>query len=534
MRSYIKRLRYLGGSGLHFSSFSQITSRKYHHNLPILDFYKKTTGESISEDHLSVLKKKHPHIDEVTHDRLQCILQILQKFGITPEEACRNLHVFSMNPITMDNYGEILRECGFVSVSAKHIIKYHTLVKSRTIARLKKEGLLPTDFEMEQTILDKFQEWPASSKTLQNFSDSDTSILKIRMNVLERFLHWKLSVTSEEFRKYCKNYLPLKHKPMSDIQEAINIAQNDIKFDNAGIRRNGFVISADPLHTKLILENVSTLAGMDIRDVLKIEPAILKNNYNSLIQVRDVLEEFRISEEAQRRCLKVYCMRPETVRERLEELRSLKEYQVLSTNPRILLLVIHKKKMLNRLTKIESAKKQCYSLNHLVSSTKVFNNYINSFGDKVCGRDIATLISSSLNTLPAHETGGQAELARRVLHQLRRHKYWLHVAMNVIDENIQFLKNKFDDRIIFNNCLILLYPVAEVKYYIDSLLSMRKGRETNDSLKEDLAYNNVHFNSLSDDQILSLVLYTIEKKYHFSGDGIWARQDGMRVVTQTN
>lgn len=110
------------------------------------------------------------------------------------------------------------------------------------------------------------------------------------MNVLERFLHWKLTVTPEEFRKYCKNYLPLKHKPMSDIQEAINIAHDDIKFDKAGIRRNGFVISADPLHTKLILQNVGTLAGMDIREALKIEPAILKNNYNSLMQVRDVLE----------------------------------------------------------------------------------------------------------------------------------------------------------------------------------------------------------------------------------------------------
>lgn len=77
---------------------------------------------------------------------------------------------------------------------------------------------------------------------------------------------------------------------MADIQEAINIAQNEIKFDKEGIRRNGFVISADPLHTRLILENVGTLAGMNIQDVLKIEPAILKNNYNAILQIRDILE----------------------------------------------------------------------------------------------------------------------------------------------------------------------------------------------------------------------------------------------------
>ncbi|KAH9634002.1 hypothetical protein HF086_001204 [Spodoptera exigua] len=445
MRLCIKRLRFLSGGSLHFSHTSQVKRRQYSHGIPFLDFYKTTTGTTISEDHLTVLKKKHPHIMEVTHDSLQCTLQILQK--------------------------------------------YHTFIRSRTIAWLKKEGLLSEDIQLEQVLLDKFQEWPESSKTLQKFCDTNTSVLTIRMNILEKFLNWKLAVSSEEFRKYCRNYLPLQHKPMSDIQEAIRIAENEIKFDKAGIRRNGFVISADPLHTKLILENVRTLAGMDIRDVLKIEPAILKNNYNSIIQVRNILE--------------------------------------------MLLLVIHKKKMLNRLTKIETAKKQCFSLNHLVSSSKVFNNYINSFGDKVCGRDIAILITSSLK-LPAHNGRGQAARITAVLNQLRRHKYWLHVAMSVIDENIQFLRNKFDHQIIMNNCVILLYPVSEVKYYIETLLCMRSGQEVNDEQNDELNYSNVRYDCLTDAQILSLVLYTIEKKYHFSGDGIWCRQDGLKVESQKN
>ncbi|XP_035429892.2 transcription termination factor 5, mitochondrial [Spodoptera frugiperda] len=533
MRLCIKSWRCLSAGNLNFSHISHVKSRRYSHGIPFLDFYKKTTGTTISGDHLTVLQKKHPHIMEVTHDSLQCTLQILQKFGITAEEACSNLHVFSMNPITMENYGDILRECHFVTISAKQIIKYHTFIRKRTIAWLKKEGLLSEDIQLEQVILDKFQEWPESGKTLQKFCDTKTSVLTIRMSILERFLSWKLAVSQEEFQKYCRNYLPLQHKPMSDIQEAIRIAENDIKFDKAGIRRNGFVIAADPLHTKLILENVSTLAGMDIREVLKIEPAILKNNYNSIIQVRNILEEYRISEETQRKCLKVYCMRPETVRERLDELRSLKEYKVLSTNPRMLLLVIHKKKMLNRLTKIESAKKQCFSFNHLVSSSKVFHNYISSFGDKVCGRDIAILISSSLQ-LPPHDGRGQAAQVNAVLNQLRRHKYWLHVAMSVIDENIQFLRNKFDHQIIINNCLILLYPVSEVKYYIETILSMRSGREVSAAQNDELNYSNVRYDCLTDAQILSLVLYSIEKKYHFSGDGIWCRQDGLKVETQKN
>ncbi|CAH0600532.1 unnamed protein product [Chrysodeixis includens] len=529
MRLCLINLRCLRGGGIDLQNVFKIPWRKYHDN-PFLDFYKKTTGHTLTMDYLQVLKKRHPHIDEITQERLQCTLQILEKFNITPEEACNNLHVFSMNPITMDNYGEILKECGFISISPKHIIKYHTIVKHRRITQLKKDGLLPPDIELEQFILDKFQDWPDSCKTLQRFPESTSTILTIRVNILERFLHWKLSVTPEQFEKYCKNYLPLKHKPMSDIQEAISLAQNEIKFDKEGIKRNGFIISADPIHTKLLLENVGRIAGLDIRDAVKIEPAILKNNYNSIIQVRNVLEEYRISDEAQRRCLKVFCMRPETVRERLEEFTNLKEYQVLKTNPRILLLVVHKKKMMNRLSKIQTAKKQCFSLNHLVSSNKIFNNYISSFGDKVCGRDIAILISSSLTQLPS--VYNNVSLEQGILSQLRRHKYWLHVAMTSIDENLTYLKKKFDHQIIFNNCQIVLYPVSEVQYYIDKLLNRRK-HQKNDEPNTDLHYNYLNSDSLTDDQILSLVLYEIEKRYHFSGDGIWARQDAMKMESLT-
>lgn len=110
------------------------------------------------------------------------------------------------------------------------------------------------------------------------------------MSVLESYLTWKLSITTDDFQKYCRNYLPLKHKPMSDVQEAIDIALNMINFNIEDIRRNGFILSSDPIKTKLIIENVPSLAGLDIREAIRIEPAILKNNYNSLLKIRDLLE----------------------------------------------------------------------------------------------------------------------------------------------------------------------------------------------------------------------------------------------------
>lgn len=71
-----------------------------------------------------------------------------------------------------------------------------------------------------------------------------------------------------------------------------------------------------------------------------------------------------------------------------------------------------------------------------------------------------------------------------------------------------------------------------MQHYINNLLSLR-GHERSELLPDDLNFN-IKFDSLTDDQILSVVLYVIEKKYHFSGDGIWARQDGVKVDSQVN
>ncbi|KOB73441.1 Uncharacterized protein OBRU01_11104 [Operophtera brumata] len=205
--------------------------------------------------------------------------------------------------------------------------QYHTIAKSSTIASLKKQGIMRDDIELEEALLKYF--------------------MTIRTSVLERYLKWRLSITTEEFEKYCRNYLPLRHKPMSDIKEALDLAQEEIKFDIKAIRRNGFLIAANPVNTKLILENVLTL-------------------------------------------------------------------------------VIHKKKMMNRINKIEKAKKQ-----------------------------------------------------------------------------------------------------TEIEHHIDVFLKMRNQQHLDTQV--DITYHNLNHKAFSDDQILSLVLYQIEKKYHFSGDGIWSRVEGNKA-----
>lgn len=81
------------------------------------------TDNALSEKMLAKYKKRHPHIVNLSQYQLDNTLKILEKFNISPVEACWNIHIFCMNPITMDNYGEILKECGFISINTQHIIK---------------------------------------------------------------------------------------------------------------------------------------------------------------------------------------------------------------------------------------------------------------------------------------------------------------------------------------------------------------------------------------------------------------------------
>lgn len=80
-------------------------------------------GQSIDVNMLSKLKQLHPKIDIISGEDIKCSLQILKKFGISEMEACNYPHILTMNPITMDNYGEILKECGFIKLIPMYIIR---------------------------------------------------------------------------------------------------------------------------------------------------------------------------------------------------------------------------------------------------------------------------------------------------------------------------------------------------------------------------------------------------------------------------
>ncbi|CAH2267181.1 jg2913 [Pararge aegeria aegeria] len=439
-------------------------NRQYCRGVPFLSLYSTVFG-ALPDNISSHLQRKHPKIISLSEESLKCTLQVLSKFAISAEDACLEPHIFCMNPISMDNYGEILKECDFTSILPTHIIRYHTFVKSRTITQLKNKGLLRDNVNMEEKLHEHFHEWPKECHQYKNFQDTNTNIY--------------------------------------------------------------------PVNTKLILDNVDSLGGMDIRDVIRAEPAILKNNYQAVLEIKNLLTQYNISDDAQQHCLRVYCMRPKTVRERLEQLSNVKEYQILSTNPRVLYMVVHERKMMNRLNKIRAAQKQCYSLNNLVSSTKLFNTlelerYVNFFlkirkGDTSAKENSNIEVDSTYNNINCRILTDR-EILSLVLYEIEK-KY--HFSGDGI-------WTRFDGGKSDTPSVSKKLKQLELERYVNFFLKIRKGdtsAKENSNIEVDSTYNNINCRILTDREILSLVLYEIEKKYHFSGDGIWTRFDGGKSDT---
>jgi hypothetical protein len=74
---------------------------------------------------------------------------------------------------------------------------------------------------------------------------------------------------------------------------------------------------------------------------------------------------------------------------------------------------------------------------------------------------------------------------------------------------------KFTKDEIYDNFLLLLYPVSKIRPKLEELLEWKS--ETDGSRK----ISDVEVKTISNSKLLSLCLYFMESEYHFTGDAIY-------------
>ncbi|XP_049852916.1 transcription termination factor 5, mitochondrial isoform X2 [Schistocerca gregaria] len=270
------------------------------------------------------------------------------------------------------------------------------------------------------------------------------------------------------------------------------------------------------LHNSVLRYYLSWRLQIDQDRITKMMNTYKRFKYKSLrlmVRTLKILEddlgfsrekEHGISDVAIQRCPHVFTLSSETVRWRLEQLQEVPEFQALVKHPRVLRLVHYQNKAQSRLDHLHEAQVRCASLHVLCTSRKHFQKYVTEGSDRTKGMDIMYYLSS---VLKIDET--------IIRHSMQLHPFYCHVPLVSIKSTLDLLLERgYTEQQILENVQLLLYPRSDVEDELNRLPCREE------LLPEHLCVDSEDFCILKDHH-LGLCLYFLERRHHFTGNGVW-------------
>lgn len=274
------------------------------------------------------------------------------------------------NELTVENRYNVLKECGIEIVTISLLAKY-VAVMNRTVASLKSLGHIPFHVNVVERLRECFTDIDVELKS--QYACNENMDLKIlRQHITNYYLQQRLDMSSSDLEKLWKVYGRIRHKGFRSTQKMVNVLLEDLNFTKDRIKKNAFMLYGDADNVRRIIKEIPTIDGHDIRDILYKRPKIMMSSCDALISTLQHVKDFGIGENAVFRCLEVLTLGPDTVLERLRDLNEIEEFQVLSTNPRVLRLVHYQNKARLRLDYLSQLKVRCASLHILSCGSEAF------------------------------------------------------------------------------------------------------------------------------------------------------------------
>ncbi|XP_072936004.1 transcription termination factor 5, mitochondrial-like [Epargyreus clarus] len=475
---------------------------------------------NISESQARFLQIKNRCVKKLNGDEIKNLVKTVNELGFPSDVVVNEPSICSILPVTLKFRYRVLEECGVLNLSVKHLVSYMSLIKEKTIGELKTLGVISPLVNIENKLANCMTQWPTSLTTLVYGDVDKLTLYSLRLKIIQRYLELILDITEIEFSRGLKIYPTLKHRPLAVINETLSILQTKISMPTEKIKSNFYLIHADPDNMKHILFKLRSIGGIDIKEVIRRYPKLAVKSYTSLLEIRNVLEEFGISNEAQTRCFQIYTLSPQTVKERLEKARSIPEFKTFLNHPRFLKMIHYNNTAMKRLRHLYDMNKKCLSLNVLSGSTAHYEIFEKAPGDRLGkGKDLVFCISESL---------GNAYSMNDIRKRVKRHPFWINIPLVQVKYVYEKLSTEFSPKDIYENCPILLYPWNKVK---DVMNLVNKSCDSNQPLH---LYEFLDLQKLSNTQKLSLILYLLEKNHYFSGNGVWNDEKNKNIDTVSN
>lgn len=418
---------------------------------------------------------------------------------ITPKDIKERPLTLLINTLTLQNRKEVYQECGFTEPYPLMFYDKFVTILNKKINILRAYNYFPHDLDIVERLCSRLD---VPIDQLKFNKADEMPLASLRETIIGDYLKKRIDMPQQDLEKIFDVYSRLKNKSFSNLVRNIDILENNLKLSRDKIVSNGFVLHADPDNILKILELVPSIGDEPVREVIKKRPKILMTKAESMRKIIDEIISFGIDERGILKCLEILTLGPDTVFSRLAQLKTVKEFDVLRSNPRILRLIHYQKKAKTRLDYLKQLKISCVSLHILSSPSPTFEKYARDGVDKSKGCDLVNYLSKHFK---AKESA--------VRNMLTRNPHWCHVSSLRAKQCIDFLiYQNFSEQEIFDNLLITLYPQSKVESKLNALLEWRKDNSHVYGVKLD---------KINNQQLLSLCLYFIEAEYHFSGDGIW-------------
>lgn len=471
----------------------------------------------LSENVAEYLILKHPHISKIDENSLKTLIRTVNELGYSNDILIDKPLLFGMLPITIKLRHQVLAECGFINITPDLVTSYLAVMKQKCIEDLKHSGLIPPILNVENKLASCMSPWP-TSLTTSLWGDIDKlKLYALRLQIIQRYLELMLDLKDIEFSRGIETYPTLKHRPLAVINDTLTVLQSLIMLPPLKIKSNFYLLHADPNNLRNIIFKFRSIGGIDIKEVIRRHPKIAMKNYDTLVQIRKILKEYEINDEAQKRCFEIYTLGSATVRERLEKAKSIPEFKTFNNHPRFLKMIHNNNTAMKRLHKLYSSSKKCLSLNVLSGCSSHYEVFEKAPGDRLGkGNDLIFCIAQSL---------GKKYKKTDIRDVIRRHPFWLNIPLVQVKYVYEKLSQEFTPEEIFQNCSILLYPWNKVKLVLCEL------NENTKRNKLTHVHDFLDANRLSKSQKLSLVLYALEKDHYFTGNGVWNEEKIKTIVS---
>ncbi|XP_045760676.1 transcription termination factor 5, mitochondrial-like [Maniola jurtina] len=474
---------------------------------------------NVNESKAQYLLLKHPVIKKLDSTRLKNVIEILYELGFHTEVLLKEPSLCSILPVTLKFRFQVLQECGVDNISPSHLLSHLMIMKQKTIGELKNSKIISATVNVENRLASYMTQWPTSLTTLVYGDVNKMTLYTLRLKIIQRYLELILDLSQDEFDRGLQTYPTVKHRPLQAINKTLSILQGQILMTNDKIKSNFYLVHADPENLENIIYNLRTIGGIDIKEVIRMHPKLATKNCSSLLEIKKLLEEYGIGDEAQRRCFQIYTLSPSTIKDRLDKARSTPEFNAFYNHPRFLKMIHYNTKASERLMNLYNNNKKCLSLNILSGSSAHYNVFNRAQGDRLGkGKDLLFCISQSLDNLYSMNDIGKV---------IKRHPFWQYIPLIQVKYVQEQLRSEFTVSDIFENCTILLYPWNKIRHVLN-LLNMKKSSGT-----EPLFNELLDLKAINKSQKLSLILYILERNHYFSGNGVWSEEKQKNIVDLT-